>query len=349
MAPFRVALSGDFVKADGTPAFPSFDVSPLVDDPAIEMVTVPVRDGRMDANDLEDFDALILLASRFDAASIPASGRLAMVARFGVGFDNVDVPACTAAGIAVVITPDGVRRPVAVSIITLVLALSQKLFQKDQLTRQGPDGWAKKSATMGEGLIGKTLGSLGLGNIGAEVYRLAAPFGMVGIAYDPYADRGVADSLGVELVSLDELFRRSDYLSVSCPLSEATRGIVNADRLAMMKPTAFIINTARGPVIDQAAIVDALKTGTIAGAGLDVFEVEPLAADDPLLQAPNTILTPHALCWTDQCFAGIGAADVAAVKVLMAGEVPRGIVDPAILKSPVWQGHLERFRASARS
>ncbi len=142
------------------------------------------------ADQLEDVDALILLAHRFDATSVPKSGRLAVVARFGVGYDTVDVEACTKAGIALVITPDGVRRPVAVSIITLMLALTGKLMVKDRLTREAAAGFAKRSDHMGVGLVGRTLGSLGIGNIGAELFRLVKPFDMQFIAHDPFADPG---------------------------------------------------------------------------------------------------------------------------------------------------------------
>ena len=344
MSKFRVALSADFKKADGSPAYPVFDTSPLTSNPDIEVDYVAPVDGVMPASGLEDFDALILLVPKFTPDSVPSDGRLAIVARFGVGYDTVNVPACTDAGIAAVITPDGVRRPVAVSIITFVLALSQKLLIKDRLTRQGPDGWAQRSDFMGEGLIGRTLGQLGIGNIGAEVFRLAKPFGMGFIAHDPYADQAVADELGIRLVSLEDLFREADFLSVSCPLNEQTRGIVNAARLALMKPTAYLINTARGPVVDQAALTDTLRRRAIAGAGLDVFEVEPTPAGEALMGLDNVIVSPHSLCWTDQCFAGIGAADVAAVLAVMRGEVPRGLVNPAITQNSAWQSKLAGYK-----
>ena len=140
---------------------------------------------------------------------------------------------------------------------------------------------------MGVGLVGRTLGSLGIGNIGAEVFRLAKPFDMSFIAHDPYADPKVAGELGIELVGLEELFREADLLSVSCPLDDETRHIVNAERLALMKPTAYLINTARGPIVDQKALTEALQEGRIAGAGLDVFEQEPIRPDDPILKLDN--------------------------------------------------------------
>lgn len=345
MSRFRVALSGDFKKPDGSPTYPSFDLAPLTGDPRIETVFVDPVDGAMTAEGLAGCDALILLMPRFTRASVPADGRLAVVARFGVGYDSVDFAACTGNGIALVITPDGVRRPVAVSILTFVLALSQKLLIKDRLCREGPQGWARRSEHMGEGLVGKTLGQLGMGNIGAEVFRLAAHFGMRFMAHDPYQDPAVAAELGVELVGIEELFRKADFLSVSVPLSEATRHIVGERLLALMKPTAYVINTARGPVVDQKALHEALRTGRIAGAGLDVFEVEPCPADEPILKLENVVLAPHSLCWTDECFAGNGAADVRAVLDVMHGRVPRGIVNREIVDQDVWRGKLEALKA----
>ena len=342
MADFHVALSGDFLRPDGSPSFPEFDLSPLQGREGLTMSYLEKEDV-ISAAQLEEIDALILLSSRMAPESFPASGRLALVARFGVGFDNVDVEACTENDVALVITPDGVRRPVAVSILTLLFALTGKLMVKDRIARRGPEGWAEKTRHNGIGLVGRTLGALGIGNIGAELFRLAKPFDMRFIGYDPYADPTLAASLGIELVGLDEVFRQSDFLSVSCPLNAETRHIVNADRLALMKPTAFLINTARGPVVDQAALTKVLQEGRIAGAGLDVLDQEPPDADDPILTLDNAIITPHALCWTDQIFEGIGAADVRAVLDVRAGREPRGIVNRPVLDRPGWQGRLKGF------
>lgn len=336
---FRVALSGDFRKADGSPTYPDFDLAPLYAAPNVEVEFLASHDP-LRAEQLEDFDALILLIHRFNAASVPKSGRLSVVARFGVGYDTVDVDACTKAEIALVITPDGVRRPVAVSVITFMLALTGKLMIKDRLTRQGPSGFAQRSQNMGIGLVGRTLGSLGIGNIGAEVFRMAKPFDMKFIAHDPYADKRVAAELGIELVGLEDLFSRSDVLSVSCPLTPETRHIVDAERLALMKPTAYLINTARGPIVDQKALTKVLQERRIAGAGLDVLEQEPPDADDPILKLDNVILAPHALCWTDQCFAGNGAADVRAVLDVQHGREPRGVVNREVLASETWRRRL---------
>lgn len=344
-APFRVAISGDFRGPDGAPTYPDFDLDPLRAAPGVETAFLEAR-SPLTADQLEDFDALILLGHRFDAGSVPRSGRLSVVARFGVGYDTVDVDACTRAGIALVITPDGVRRPVAVSILTLMLALTGKLMVKDRLTRQAAAGFARRSAHMGVGLVGRTFASLGIGNIGAETFRLLRPFDMRLIAHDPFADPAQAAELGVELVGIEEAFRQADVLSVSCPLTPETRGLVNAERLALMKPTAYLINTARGPIVDQAALTAALQAGRIAGAGLDVLETEPPDPDDPILGLDNVILAPHALCWTDQCFAGIGAADVRAVLDVQAGRTPRGVVNRDVLESPRWRARLAAYAAA---
>ena len=341
---FRVALSGDFKKPDGSPTFPDFDLAPLQAAPGVEMVYLenanPIR-----AEQVADIDALILLMPRFGRESIHPNGRLSVVARFGVGYDTVDVPACTEAGIPLCITPDGVRRPVAVSIIAMMLALTGKMLIKDRLTRAGPEAFAKRVDHMGVGLVGRTLGSIGIGNIGAEMFRMAKPFDMKFIAHDPFADKSVAAELGIELVSLEDVFRRADVLSVNCPLTRETTGLVNAERLALMKPTAFLINTARGPIVDQKALTRVLQERRIAGAGLDVLEKEPPEPDDPILKLDNTILTPHALCWTDQCFAGNGAADVKAVLDIQHGRLPRGIVNREVVEQAKFKSRLEAYRA----
>jgi phosphoglycerate dehydrogenase-like enzyme len=341
---FRVAVSSDFIKPDGGPAFPMFDMSPLDEAADIEWRYLEKRDGPVAADELAGHDALILLGQRFAAESVPSDGRLAHVARFGVGYDTVDVEACSANGIALTITPDGVRRPVAVSIIAFMLALTGKMLIKDRITRQGPEGFAQKINHMGVGLVGKTLGSVGIGNIGAEMFRMAKPFDMNFIACDPYADPEVAAEIGIRMVDMETLARESDILAVNCPYNDETYRIVSAEFIARMKPTAYLINTSRGPTVDQPALTKALQSGAIAGAGLDVFDPEPPEADDPILKLDNVIVTPHGLCWTDECFAGIGAADIAAVFATMKGDEPRGLVNRDIRENADWQAKMASFK-----
>jgi phosphoglycerate dehydrogenase-like enzyme len=341
---FRVGLSADFRNADGTPTFRDFDLTSLTGDAGVEVLFLQ-PETVLSSSQLEEIDALILLAHRFDRNSVPKNGRLGVIARFGVGYDSVDVKACTDAGIALVITPESVRRPVAVAIITLMLALTGKLTVKERLTRAGATGFAQRGAHMGLGLVGRTFGSLGVGNIGAEVFRLVKPFDMKLIAHDPFADAQLTATIGVELVGIEDLFRRSDILSISCPLTDSTRHIVNANMLAMMKPSSYLINTARGPVVDQKALTRALQEGHIAGAGLDVLEQEPPDPSDPILALDNVILTPHALCWTDQCFSHMGALDIQAVLEYRDGRVPTGtIVNRSVLDSQIWRARIAALR-----
>jgi phosphoglycerate dehydrogenase-like enzyme len=343
MTPFRVGLSAGFLKPDATPLYPDFDLEPLATRPGVELVKLE-NGSDIAPHDVADLDALILLGEAFRRESIDAGGRLALVARFGVGYDTVDVEACTRHAIAVAITPDGVRRPVAVAVIALLLALTGRMFAKDRLTRRGPAGFAERAGHMGTGLVGRTFGLIGIGNIGAETVRLAKPFEMNFIAHDPHVDAAAAAALGVTMVDADEVFRRSDFISLNCPLTPATRHFVDARRIALMKPTAFLINTARGPVVDQRALTAALQARRIAGAGIDVFDPEPPDADDPLLALDNVILAPHALCHTDQCFAGIGASCAAAALAVMRGEAPRALVDPEVLRNPDFAAKLSAYK-----
>jgi D-3-phosphoglycerate dehydrogenase len=342
MSRFRVGFEKSFTKPDGTPAYSVFDLSPLQRDPAIEIVRLG-NSGVFAPADLASLDAVIVGGARVTPESVNGTKRLALVARFGVGFDNVDLDACTAGGIAVSNTPDGVRRPVAVSVIAFLLALTGRMFEKDRLTRMGPTGFAIKGDYLGHGLIGRTFGLVGIGNIGAETIRMAKPFEMKIIAHDPFADPKVVRELGVEMVGLDDVFRRSDFISLHVPLSKETHHIADARRIGLMKESAFLINTARGPVVDQKALIEALQARRIAGAGLDVFDPEPPSADDPILKLDNVILAPHALCHTDQCFAGIGASCVDSILRVRKGEPPQMLVNRDVADEPAFREKLKGY------
>jgi D-3-phosphoglycerate dehydrogenase len=343
MTPFRVAVSAAFRRKDGTWNFPGFDLAPLAGDPAFEVVQLANQPVLL-ATDLTGFDGLILSGESLPAAALAGQERLAVVARFGVGYDKVDVTACTEAGVAVTITPDAVRRPVAVAALTLVLALAGNLLVKDRLTRQGAPGFAVRTDHMGVGLAGRTLASIGLGNIAAEMFRLAAPLGMRHIAHDPWALPSIAAETGVLLTDLETVFREADFLCVHCPLTAQTRGLVDATRLGSMKRSAFLINTARGPIVDQIALENALAQGTIAGAGLDVLDPEPPPSDARILGFPNVILSPHALSWTDQCFEAIGDRCMASIRAVASGSTPANVVNEVVLASPAFRGKLARWR-----
>ncbi|MFO0896630.1 MAG: NAD(P)-dependent oxidoreductase [Pirellulales bacterium] len=337
---FRVAVTSDFLKPDGSCGFGDIGLE-LFDQAAVEWEFLREPFAEVPAWVSRDYDGLLLLGPRYTASSVTDSQRLRIVARFGVGYDNVDVPACTAAGVLLTITPEGVRRPVAAAALTLLLALSHKLLIKDRLTRDGR--WAEKLDYNGQGVTGRTLGLLGLGNIGAELARIAAPLDLRILAHDPWADPDAAARLGVQLVGLDELLEAADYLVVCCALTADTRRLLNAERIALMKPSAYLINVARGPIVDQAALTAALQSGRLAGAGLDVFETEPVDPKDPLLQLDNVILAPHAICWTDECFGANGRSAIGSLIDVAQGRTPQHIVNRAALEHARWrtQPHAE--------
>jgi phosphoglycerate dehydrogenase-like enzyme len=199
---------------------------------------------------------------------------------------------------------------------------------------------------MGMGLVDRTLGSVGVGNIGAEMFRICVPFNMKFIAYDPWADPLIVKELGIELVSLERVFSESDFLSLNIPLTDETHHIVNAERLESMKTSAYLINTSRGPVVDQLALVNALQNNVIAGAALDVFDPEPPSANDSILKLDNVIATPHSLCWTDQCFAGIGASDVEQVLQVKAGDIPACLVNRSVANDAKFKARLRAYRGN---
>lgn len=331
----RIAVSSDFFDAAGNPKFPEFDPSQVNE---WSDATVDLLDFGDEAPEgsLAGYDALVLLRPKITAKSLVGADRLALIARFGVGYERVDVEACTRASVAVAITPNAVRRPVAVAEMTLLLALASRLTDKHRIARGGASAWAERTQFNGIGLVGRTLGSIGLGNIGSELFRLAAPFGMVHAAYDPYASSEQARELAVELVGLDEVLSRSDFVVVNCPLTSQTHGLIGAREIARMRPSAFLINTARGGIVDEGALADALSSRRIAGAGVDVFEVEPPPDDNPLLGLDNVILAPHSLAWTDQNFLGIGKEIITSIAALRRGEAPGVLVNRDVLSSQVW-------------
>jgi D-3-phosphoglycerate dehydrogenase len=279
------------------------------------------------------YDALCVNMPRVSAATVGRQDcRLRIVARHGVGYDSVDVEALTRAGIVLTNTPEAVRRPVATIAITYVLALAQKLRIKDRLVRSG--GWNRRTDHMGQGLTGKCLGIVGAGSIGTETIRLARGFDMRILAADPYVDAALLGTLGAEAVPLARLMAEADFVVITAILNEETRHLIGPAEIRLMKPTAYLINVARGPIVDEEALITALSAGRIAGAGLDVLEREPVDPANPLLGMENTLLTPHALCWTDECFGAIAASALGDIDAALSGRRPRFVVNPDVLGHP---------------
>lgn len=327
---FRVGVTGDFLKADGTLGFGDIGLD-LFEGSEVSWEFLPAGSEVL-PEQARDYDGLLVLAPQVTARTLAGTDRLKVVARFGVGYDNVDVPACTQAGVLLTITPEGVRRPVAVAAMTFLLALTHKLLIKDKLTRTGR--WLEKLEHTGQGVAGRVLGIIGLGNIGRELAALARPFGLRLLAYDPYVLPGVAAEADVALVSLDDLLRQSDYVCICCALTSDTHHLLNTERLALMKKTAYVINVARGPIVDQAALYQALREQRLQGAALDVFEREPVSPDDPILTLDNVILAPHAICWTDECFRLNGRSAIASLLDVARGVIPQNTVNRDALNHP---------------
>ena len=337
---FRVGVTSDILDAKGEPVFGRGPLEALKV-PGLEWEWLPKGIREINAEHAAHYDALYVNSPRVPAAAVAGKDlRLKVISRHGVGYDSVEVPAMSAAGVLVCNTPNAVPRPVATMALTFVLALAQKLFAKDRMTREGR--WNDRVNHMGMGLTGRTLGVVGAGRIGKELLRMAKVFDLKLLAADPYAEELELAYIGAKRVPLEQLMAEADFVVVTALLNEETRHLVNAAQIARMKPTAYLVNVARGPVVDEKALYDALASGKIAGAGLDVFEEEPTPATNPILGLDNVIVTPHALCWTDELFGNIARTAVGAVLAVHAGRRPQFVVDPAALSHP-------RVRAWLRS
>ena len=249
---------------------------------------------------LQDADA-VLGGHMFNRRVIESLPKCQMVITYSVGFDGIDVQAATDNGLIVCNNPasEWCVEEVSNQAIALLLACAKKLVVQDTLVKQGKWREAKQILPPMGGVHGETLGLVGCGAIARMVAEKAQAFKLKVIGYDPYLDKSVAEASGITLMDLPEVLKQADYVSVHTPLSDETHHLMSEEQFKLMKPTAYIINTARGPVIDEAALVKALEEKQIAGAGLDVFEQEPTPEDNPLLKMPNVITIPHSASYSD--------------------------------------------------
>ncbi len=267
-----------------------------------------------------------------------------LLARFGVGYDAIDLSECTRAGVALTITPDGSKKPVATAALLMVLSTMHRLHAKEALART--DSWKERlSNGLGQGLTGKTVGTVGFGNIGSEFFRLIQPFDCQRLSFDPWKTQSDADPFDVTLVKLEELLRRCDVVVVLATLTPETHHLINEKNLTFMKSSAVLINISRGPIIEESALIKALESGTIRGAGLDVFETEPPAADNPLLAMENVIVTPHNIAWTDELALGMGRSAFGSIQSISTGKLPEFIVNREVLDTPQFKNKLNRLMA----
>lgn len=263
--------------------------------------------------------------------------QLLAVCSAGAGYDVIDVEACTRAGVAVCNNSGPGAEAVAEHALGFMLDLAKRITVADRALRAGSP--VNRMALRGTQLLDKTLGVVGLGAIGGRLVELCAPFGMEVLVFDPYLDEITARSRGVQPVTLGELLTRSDFIQVTCPLTAETKGLFGAEQFAAMKPTAFFITTARGPVHDEAALLGALRDGGIAGAGLDVFHDEPPRPDNPLLHLDNVIATPHIAGITVEASRDLAVATATQWQTIFGGGMP-----PRLLNPDVWPRYCERFR-----
>ena len=302
----------------------------ILSEAGISLVTA--EDSSEDAlvEQVPDVDGLITGLAQITERVLRAAPNCKVVSRGGVGVDSIDVAAATDLGIAVAYVPDYCVGEVADHAMAMLLAWNRRLVRYDSSVRDA--GWAFRRTDLGiTRLSGMTLGIVGLGRIGRAVACRAAPFGMEVLATDPVVTPEQASSLGATLVDLSDLLERSDYVTIHAPLNRQTRNLIGAPELASMKPTAFLINAARGPLIDEAALYEALVSETIAGAGLDVLTDEPSADSNPLLRLPNVFVTPHVAYLSKEARTELEVRGAQAVVDVLQGRPPRNLANPEVL------------------
>jgi phosphoglycerate dehydrogenase-like enzyme len=340
---FRVAFSRDFLNDTGGLAYGDVGLHLLEESPLVNYRFLDEYTEVITPEQIAAVDGLAVIYPHITAATFAQGAeRLIVIGRCGVGYDRIDVAACTEADVALMNAPLAMRLPTAAASLMFMLVLSKRLLELDRLARQGR--WDLRGDVQGIELPGRTLGIIGLGHSGSELARLVAPFPMRLLAYSPHADPEQARRLNVELVSLERLLREADFVCLHCRLTEETRGLIGARELALMKPTAYLINMARGPIVDHAALVAALTEHRIAGAGLDVFSTEPLPANDPLTQLDNVVLSPHWAAGTLDVFREAGMTNCQGMLQAARGELPDNIVNREVVDRLGFHAKLARFR-----
>ena len=345
---FEVGLTRDFLAPDGKCVYKDIGLSVLDAGESVRYRFLDRHETTVTPDMLSGIDAVISLTPKYTAASFLGLQRLTAIVRFGVGYDMIDVKACTDADVLLCITAGAVNHSVAEAIIAWMLALNHRVFEKDRLVREGR--WAERMHFMGGELRGRTLGIVGLGGIGERLVDLLKSFGMNHpLTFDPYVSPQRAAALRVRLVPLEQLMRESDFISVNCPLTEQTRNLIGRDQIASMKPTSFLINTARGGIVNEEALLEALKNKRIAGAATDVYSAEPAGREHPFAGLDNVLLAPHCIAWTDELFSQIGTMAAQSVLMIAGGRVPViGVVNREVLERPGFQRKLTRYRHAGR-
>ena len=338
--PFRVAVSADFYE--GESKFKHTAISIFREYREIELFPLSEDRSPITPDQILQANGVIVHGQVVNMDTVSNSENLLALGRFGVGFDAVDVQACTSADVVVFITRGAVDRPVAEATVGWMIALAHHVRVKDQLLREGR--WDDRTGYMGVELRDRTLGTVGLGGIARETIRLLSVFGMKQpLAFDPYVDPSEADRLEVKLVPLKELMAQADFVSIHCPLNEETNDLIGPSELALMKPGAFLLNTARGGIVNEDALYDALKEGAIAGAALDCFVGEPIVSPHRFGQLENVLLAPHSIAWTDELVRDIGKAVCHGMVDLYKGKRPNGVLNPEVFDRKCFQDKWARI------
>lgn len=329
---FQVGITRDFIAESGQLTYKDIGLGLLKAEPLCRYAFFAEHHNPVRPEQIASVDAVLSLAPRWSAETLEnGAERLLLVARFGVGYDMCDVAALTANNVLLTITPGATDLPVAGGVLAMMLALSRRLLTKDRLVREGR--WHDRANFMGTEISGRTLGIVGFGGAGRALRRLVEPFGMRVLAYDPFvSDAVLAERDVARAATLEDLFAECDYISIHCLLNEETRGLIDRRLFDLMKPTAYFLNAARGPIVVEPDLIEALRNGRIAGAGLDVFEDEPPRLDNPLLNMENVVLAPHSICWTDECFQAIGESAVRSILSVLCGERPGGLLNPEVFE-----------------
>lgn len=327
--PYRLAVSTESLDADGEVIYGDIGLDRLTEAGITwEWLTADGHDYA--PGQLADFDAIWILGhAGIGAAGLTDAPRLRHVARFGAGYDRIDLTACTERGILVTNAPHGVRTPMVHTVVTLLFALAHNLLPKDRLARTGD--WSRNGQLRGRGVQNATIGVVGLGGIGAATVRTLTAMGLDVVAANRTPRPELAAELGVRQLELPSLLEVSDYVIITVAGGAGTRHLIGAAELAMMRPGSFLINVARGSVVDEQALVAALRSGHLAGAGLDVFDTEPLPSSSPLTSLDNVVLGPHSLCWTETYAQDTAAEARSCILAAAAGRRPDNVVNPDAL------------------
>lgn len=333
--PFRLALTADFYDDGGQPRYSDLGLGVFDGQQHLEVTHFERHQPEIQPEQLAGVHGVVVLTPRVTRASLAGCTDLLAIGRFGVGYDSVDVSACTDANVLAMIASGAVNHSMAEATVAWMLALTHHVTVKDRLTRTGR--WNDRAGFMGSELRDRTLGVIGFGGIGRSLVPMLAGFRMKQpVVFDPFVSPEIIEEFGARAVGLEELLSTADFVSVNCPLSDATRNLIGRTEIARMKSTAYLLNTARGGIVDENALLDALRENRIAGAALDCFDVEPVVDLERFAGLDNLLLAPHSIGWTNELFRDIGQTACQSMLDLSLGRRPNGVLNPELFERPAF-------------